>query len=150
MATDFWQREQVIFDKGALRPAIQASIAIPGLFSPLQHNGRVLVDGGLVNPVPYDLLFDDCEIVVAIDVGGNRRPKEGNGPGYFENLFNTMQIAQAALLGEKMKHRPPQIYIRPQLEDIRVLEFNRVDEIYRQAMPARARLEQELRRFSRA
>lgn len=150
VATDFWQREQVVFSRGALRPAIQASIAIPGLFRPLQHDGRVLVDGGLVNPVPYDLLLDDCEIVVAIDVGGNRRPKSDNGPGYFENLFNTMQIAQAAVLREKMKHRPPQIYIRPQLEDIRVLEFNRVDEIYRQAMPARARLEQELRRFSGA
>ncbi|TNF90142.1 MAG: patatin-like phospholipase family protein, partial [Gammaproteobacteria bacterium] len=66
VATDFWEREQVIFRHGSLRPAIQASIAIPGLFSPLQHQGRVLVDGGLVNPVPYDLLFDDCDTVVAI------------------------------------------------------------------------------------
>lgn len=144
VATDFWEREQVVFNRGRLRPAIQASIAIPGLFSPLQHEGRVLVDGGLVNPVPYDLLFDDCDTVVAIDVSGKRNPKSDNGPGYFETLFNTMQIAQAALLREKMQHRPPHIYIRPELEDIRVLDFNRVDEIYRQSMAARKKLKRAL------
>jgi NTE family protein len=63
VATDLWKREQVVFETGRLRPAIQASIAIPGLFSPVQHRGRALVDGGLVNPLPYDLLFDDCDTV---------------------------------------------------------------------------------------
>ena len=145
VAADFWRREQVVFASGNLGPAIQASIAIPGLFSPVQHRGRVLVDGGLVNPVPYDLLFDDCDIIVAIDVSGNRKPQSGDGPGYFETLFNTLQITQAAILHEKMQRRPPHIYIHPELEDIQVLEFNRVDEIYRQAMPARDQLRRELR-----
>ena len=145
VATDFWEREQVVFSHGSLRPAIQASIAIPGLFSPLQYRGRVLVDGGLVNPVPYDLLFDDCDTVIAIDVSGKRNPASDNGPGYFETLFNTIQITSAAILREKMKHRPPHIYIRPELEDIRVLDFNRVDEIYRQSMPARRKLARALR-----
>jgi NTE family protein len=145
VAADFWKREQVVFETGSLSPAIQASIAIPGLFNPLQHHGRVLVDGGLVNPVPYDLLFDDCDIVVAIDVSGNRQPKSDDGPGYFETLFNTLQITQAAILREKMKHRPPHVYIRPPLEDIRVLDFNRVNEIYQQSAPARNRLRIALR-----
>ena len=145
VATDFWEREQVVFEHGSLGPALQASIAIPGLFNPLQHNGRVLVDGGLVNPVPYDLLFRECDIVVAIDVSGRRSPGDEKKPGYFENLFNTMQITQAAILHEKMKRQPPHIYIRPDLVDIRVLEFNRVDEIYRQAMPARKQLKRALK-----
>jgi NTE family protein len=146
VAADFWERQAVVFENGNLAPAIQASIAIPGLFSPVQHNGRVLVDGGLVNPVPYDLLFDDCDVVVAIDVSGNRNPKTDNGPGYFETVFNTMQITQAAILREKMKHRPPHIYIRPGLEDIRVLDFNRVDEIYQQSKPAADKLRRALRK----
>lgn len=145
VAADFWQRGQVVFESGSLGPAIQASIAIPGLFSPVQHRGRVLVDGGLVNPVPYDLLFDDCDVVVAIDVSGKRNPQSEDAPGYFETLFNTMQIMQAQILHEKMQRRPPHIYIRPELEDVRVLEFNRVDEIYRQSMPARSQLRQALR-----
>ena len=45
VAAEFWERKQVVFDSGNLFPAIQASIAIPGLFSPVQHNGQVLVDG---------------------------------------------------------------------------------------------------------
>jgi NTE family protein len=145
VAADFWEREAVVFESGSLGPAIQASIAIPGLFSPVQHRGRVLVDGGLVNPVPYDLLFDDCDVVVAIDVSGNRNPKTDNGPGYFETVFNTMQITQAAILREKMKLRQPHIYIRPGLEDIRVLDFNRVDEIYQQSRTAADKLRRELR-----
>jgi len=146
VATDFWKRKQVIFDDGELIPAIQASIAIPGLFSPVQHNGRVLVDGGLVNPVPYDLLLDDCDLVIAIDVLGKRTPDaENNGPSYFETTFNAFQIQQASLMREKLKNRRPQIYIQPELENIRVLEFNRVDEIYAQAMPARDKLLKALR-----
>ena len=145
VAADFWQRGQVVFESGKLRPAIQASIAIPGLFNPLHYRGRVLVDGGLVNPVPYDLLFDSCDVVIAVDVSGNRRPKSDDSPGYFETIFNTIQITQAAILREKMKQRPPHIYVRPELEDIGVLDFNRVDEIYQQSKPARDKLRITLR-----
>ena len=67
VASDFWNRSQVVLERGELGPAIHASIAIPGLFNPVEYRGRVLVDGGLVNPVPYDLLLDRCETVVAIN-----------------------------------------------------------------------------------
>lgn len=145
VATDFWKREQIVFENGSLGPAIQASIAIPGLFSPIQYRGRVLVDGGLVNPVPYDLLFDDCELVIGIDVSGKRNPITDAEPSYFETLFDTMQIMQASIIHEKLKYRAPDIYIRPDLEDIRVHEFDRVDEIYQQAMSARNNLSRALR-----
>ena len=150
VAADFWSRKQVVFEKGELLPAIQASIAIPGLFSPVQINGQVLVDGGLVNPVPYDLLFDDCDVVVAIDVLGNRTPDTANnGPTYFETTFNTYQILQSSIIQEKIKNRPPDIYIRPDLKNIRVLDFNRVTEIYAQAKPAQDKLRQSLHRYRR-
>ena len=145
VAADFWKREPVVFERGELAPAIQASIAIPGLFNPVEYRGRVLVDGGLVNPVPFDLLQDRCDTVIAIDVLGERTPTHDGTPGYFENLFNTIQIAETAILQEKMRRRPPDIYIRPGLQDIRVLEFNRVDDIYARAEPARDQLRRELR-----
>jgi NTE family protein len=148
VATNFWDRKQVVFEKGELIPAIQASIAIPGLFSPVQFKRQVLVDGGLVNPVPYDLLFDDCDVVVAIDVLGDRTPEAADGgPSYFETTFNTYQILQNSIIEEKLKNRPPHIYIRPELENIRVLEFNRVNEIYAQAEPAQKDLRHSLRRY---
>lgn len=147
VAADFWERTQVVFDRGDLFPALQASIALPGLFSPMHYKGRVLVDGGLVNPVPYDLLFDECEVVVAIDVLGNRTPRSDTEPGYFENTFNTFQIMQASILREKIKNRPPHIFIHPDLNNIRVLDFNRFEEIYEQAIPARNELRRALRYY---
>jgi NTE family protein len=68
VATDFWKREEVILDSGPLIPAVQASMALPGVFAPVTLDGRLLVDGGLVNPVPYDLLGDDCDITIAVNV----------------------------------------------------------------------------------
>ena len=123
VATDFWSREQVVFDSGDIETALKASIAVPGLFNPVPYRDTVLVDGGLVNPVPYDLLFDDCDVVVAIDVLGTRTAGADNHPSYFETTFNTFQIMQAAIMQEKMRHQPPDIYIKPDIRDIRVLEF---------------------------
>jgi NTE family protein len=147
VAADFWERKQVVFDRGNLFPALQASIAIPGLFSPVNYKGRVLVDGGLVNPVPYDLLFDECEVVIAIDVLGNRTPMSGDDPSYFENTFNTFQIMQASIVREKIKCQPPHIYIHPDLNNIRVLDFHRFEEIYEQARPAQKKLKRALRYY---
>ena len=145
VATDFWKRQAVIFTRGDLSTALHASIAIPGLFEPVQYQGKVLVDGGLVNPVPYDLLFEDCDLVIAVDVLGKRTPDADNGPGYFETSFNTFQIMQAAIMREKRRLREPDIYIRPELENIRVLEFYKADTIYAQAEAERQRLRATLK-----
>lgn len=150
VATDFWSREQVVFDSGELFPAIRASIAIPGLFEPVRYAGRVLVDGGLVNPVPYDLLFDDCDLVIAVDVLGQRTPDGDSGPSYFETSFNTFQIMQSAIMQEKRRRRAPDIYLQPAIENIRVLEFYKADTIYRQAEAERQRLVRLLAGMQRA
>ena len=147
VATDFWKREQVVLESGNLLMAIKASMAIPGLFNPVEYRGRVLVDGGLVNPVPYDLLFDECDVVVAINVLGERTPAGDNSPGYFETTFNTFQILQSSILNEKMKQRRPDIYIRPDIRDIRVLEFYKIQKIYQQTEKARHELYDKLRPY---
>jgi NTE family protein len=145
VATDFWERSQLVIDSGALWPAVRASMALPGLFPPVRHLGRTLVDGGLVNPVPYDLLLDRCDLVVAVDVLGRRTPQDGPRPGYLENLFNSVQIMQAALTRERLRNRPPDVYVEPDLVDIRVLDFFKADRIMHGTEPARQRLEERLR-----
>ncbi len=62
VAADFWARKEVVFTAGPLIPAVAASFALPGIFKPVVMDGRVLVDGGSVNPLPYDLLLDECDI----------------------------------------------------------------------------------------
>jgi NTE family protein len=144
VAADFWRRAQVVFEDGPLAPALQASVALPGLFPAVEYDGRTLADGGLVNPVPYDLLLDDCDLVVAIDVLGERTPQGDDGPSLLESIFNGFHIMQNAIVREKLARRPPQVYVRPPLENVRVLEFYKADEIYRQSLPAQQRLRRAL------
>jgi NTE family protein len=141
VATDFWQREEVVFESGPIIPAVAASFAIPGIFKPVVMGDRVLIDGGSVNPLPYDLLAEQCDLVIAIDVMGQRRPEEGLLPSYSETLFNTFQIAEKSIIREKFKRRPPDIYVEVAVEGVRALDFHKVDAIYEQARPAQRELQ---------
>ena len=128
-----------------LHSAAAASFALPGIFKPVMLDGRVLVDGGSVNPLPFDLLQDQCDVVIAVDVMGRREPGQGMLPSYSESIFNTFQIAAKTILNEKMKARPPTIYIEPEIRGVRVLEFHKANSIYDRAAPARRQLERELK-----
>ena len=56
VASDLDTIEEVVFERGKLIDAIRASISIPGIFRPVMHEGRTLIDGGLASPVPVDVL----------------------------------------------------------------------------------------------
>jgi NTE family protein len=144
VASDFWAREEVVFDSGPIVPAVAASFALPGVFKPVVLGEQVLIDGGSVNPLPYDLLQDDCDFIIAIDVMGQRRPNGDLLPSYSESLFNSFQIAEKSILREKFRRQPPDVYIEVEIEDVAVLDFHKVDEIFAQAEPARLQLEAAL------
>lgn len=132
VATDFWNREEVVFDSGDLVTAIRASIAIPVVMEPIQVEGKVLTDGGTVNPLPYDLIRDECDLLVAIDVSGERVPDQHDPvPNMLENIFATFQTMQASVIRSKMKTSRPDILVRPFLRDIQMLDFYRKDEIFK-------------------
>ena len=98
VAADFWQRSEVVFETGPLMPAIAASFCMPGVFKPVIADGRALVDGGCVNPVPFDLIRNQCDILVAVDVLGKRTPPDSDlVPGMTDALFNTFQIAEKTI-----------------------------------------------------
>lgn len=69
-ATDLNTGEAVVLGKGSLAMAMRASMSLPGIFQPVEMEGRVLLDGGLANQVPIDVLRAmGADIVIAIDVG---------------------------------------------------------------------------------
>jgi len=146
VAADFWKRSQVVFESGELRSAIHASMALPGIFAPVVIDGRVLVDGGVVNPVPFDLL-QDCDLVIAVNVMGRRTESKGLVPGFSDAVFNSFQIMQSAILEQKLSDHPPDVYIAPDIIDIRVLEFYRADEIFRQSVSAKDELRRKIEAF---
>lgn len=69
VATDLLKREPHVYTSAALAPAVHASMAIPGMFKPVTYHGRVLVDGGITNPVPSDVVKKmGADIVIAVNL----------------------------------------------------------------------------------
>lgn len=69
VATELYTGREVWLREGSVIDAVRASIALPGLFTPAQYEGRLLVDGGLVNPVPVSLCRAmGAELVIAVDL----------------------------------------------------------------------------------
>ncbi|HUW38101.1 MAG TPA: patatin-like phospholipase RssA [Rhodocyclaceae bacterium] len=73
VATDLESGREIWLKEGSVAAAVRASIALPGLFTPQQHDGRLLVDGALVNPVPVSLCrAQGADVVIAVDLGSDR------------------------------------------------------------------------------
>ncbi|MBU2668287.1 patatin-like phospholipase family protein [Actinoplanes bogorensis] len=81
VATDLAARREVWFQRGSLRSAIRASIAIPGVITPVTVNGRVLADGGLLNPVPIEpTAASGADLTVAVSLQAPRPAQEPASP----------------------------------------------------------------------
>lgn len=81
VATDLRARREVWFQRGPLLSAIRASIAIPGVITPVVMNGRLLADGGLMNPVPIEpTAAAAADLTIAISLQGDRSAREQSSP----------------------------------------------------------------------
>jgi len=84
VATDINAQREVWLNRGELFRAIRASSAVPGVFTPVNREGRVLVDGGLVNPIPIaPTLTDTTDATIAVNLnalGGRRRQRVADNP----------------------------------------------------------------------
>jgi NTE family protein len=145
IAADYWTAEEIVFEAGDLLPALQASMAVPGVFAPVSIGGRVLVDGGVVNLVPYDHLLERCDFTIAVDVSKVRNPGKHEIPGALESVLGAFNIMQASALAQKMKRRKPDIYVQPEIQGIRMLDFSKAEEVFRQAVPAVELLKEQLK-----
>lgn len=109
VATDLVSGREVWLREGSVSDAVRASIALPGLLTPVAREGRLLVDGGLVNPVPVSLCRAmGADVVIAVDLGSDivgrawRRagvsPAEDDEdlePGWIARLFSRFGIGEA-------------------------------------------------------
>jgi len=144
VATDYWKKEAVVFEKGDLIQPIKASYSLPRLFSPVKIKNRILIDGGAVNPLPFDLIMDKCDITIAIDVTAFKAQNESEIPPTFDSVFTTYQTMQNSIIKERLKFLRPDIYIRPEIYDVRVFDFVKADSIFKQAQSAKEELKRQL------
>ncbi len=144
IATSYWEKTEVILEKGKLLPAIRASYSLPGLFTPVKIHNKILIDGGVSNPLPFDILIKECDMTVAVDVTAYKVSNGKEYPPTFESVFTTYQLMQNSISQEKLKFIKPDIYIRPEILDVRVFDFTKFESIFKQAKPAKEYLKRKL------
>jgi NTE family protein len=128
-ATDYYGQNEVLVSEGQLFPALAASSAIPAVFMPVRLYGRVMIDGGISNPVPYECLMDRADIVIGIDVVG---APEGDGthiPNRMESIFGSGQLMMQTAITLKLRIQPPHIFLRPAVGRTGVMDFLKAREV---------------------
>jgi NTE family protein len=125
VATDIGTGERVVLRSGSLTKAMRASMSVPGLMAPIEHQNRKLVDGGLVDNVPIDAARDLCRAdrLIVVNVGSPLRPADRIGSllsvtGQMIGIL-TKQNVDNSLAGL----RASDIYIKPELGDITATDF---------------------------
>ncbi|MFH1651745.1 MAG: patatin-like phospholipase family protein [Chloroflexota bacterium] len=150
VATDLDSGEAVILDRGSVADAVRASISIPGIFTLVEHEGRYLVDGGLVNPVPVDIAQQlGAEFIIAVNVIPDMRDfsareehqdeRHRHEPNLVQVVMNAVHIGNYSLARASLENAD--IIIEPQLAAIGAGEFHHSAECIRLgSLAARAAL----------
>ncbi|MBI4725237.1 MAG: patatin-like phospholipase family protein, partial [Rhodomicrobium sp.] len=113
VATGFFTQSECVIASGPLLPAIAASSALPALLTPVKLDGQILIDGGFVNPLPFDLLKPHTDFVLAVDVSGGPGEPKDSIPRPIETLLGAQQIALRSIINAKLKVSAPDVLIRP-------------------------------------
>ncbi len=149
VATDIESGEAVVMGEGSLSTAMLASMAIPGVITPVEWNGHSLVDGGMSNNVPVQLARElGADILIVVDLSG-----EPPGKGKLSSPFSivnqilgfTIQRNTAAQLGVLSAD---DILIQPDLGDYSSTDFWRASEMVANGVRAAKLSSQRLSRFS--
>ncbi len=146
ITTDYYGQNEVIITEGQLFPALAASSSIPAVFMPVRMNDRVMIDGGISNPVPYECLMDIADIVIGIDVVG---APEGDGthiPNRMESIFGSGQLMMQTAITLKLKIQPPHIFLRPAVGRTGVMDFLKAREVLAMSAGVKDDLKRELDR----
>jgi len=133
IACDIETGEHIVIKEGSLAKAIRASTSIPGVYIPFYHQGRLLVDGGVLDPVPAGTVREmGADLVIAVDVGG--KMVNGKVENIFDILFNTFDIIQHEL--DKYRKIEADIVITPDLDGCSSFDLSQHEKCFRAGMEA--------------
>ena len=112
-AVDLLRGEEIVFNKGPVAEAVQASCAIPGIFTPVRWKEHLLVDGGLLDNVPVTLMKNrNIDYIIAVDVGA-QRPLQKEPDNIFEVLAQSFDIIRRQR--DKTAYKYADILLEPDL-----------------------------------
>lgn len=126
VATDIQNGEPVVLQTGSVARAIRASSAIPGIFIPVRYQGKLLVDGGVLDNVPVDVARKmGAEVVIAVDLGGGRRAAQVNN--IFDAIVQSLHLM--AIESTEARLREADVVIQPAVSHIGLIDFSRKKEL---------------------
>jgi NTE family protein len=149
VATDLETGEMVVFDRGPLPFAMRASMAVPGVFAPLETDGRIYVDGGLVRNLPVDIaraMGVDTLIVVKLDSNPPSREQLSTVLGSIGQMINFVFAQNEERSLTEVDPRRD-ILVTPQLGDIGSGDFDRGPEAIATGVEAARRVSDQLARL---
>lgn len=142
--TDYYGHYETVFSEGDLISALAASAAVPALFRPVKREGRVYIDGGIYNPVPFDLLTGRADIVIAIDVVGVPEGDPARLPKSVDSMFGATQLMMQSITAMKIKAKPPDIFLRPPVSAFRMFDFLKISRIMDQTAAVKTEVMQAI------
>lgn len=144
VATDYDLQEERVLTSGNLVQAVAASLAVPGVIIGPKIDGRIHVDGGVTNPVPFDHVRSETDFVVAIDVTGRPRPPLRAHHSNRELALGSLLIMFHQVAELRRALSPPEIYIEPGVEGFKGTDFFKARQMWAAAEPAKDRLKRAL------
>ncbi|HEU5180196.1 MAG TPA: patatin-like phospholipase family protein [Candidatus Polarisedimenticolia bacterium] len=149
VALDLGSGEAVILDKGSLATAMRASMSVPGMFSPVKLDGKLLVDGGEVANLPIGIAQSlGAQSIIAVDITSPLITSEE-----IDTLFSVMNqwssfSAVANRVADIKKLRPGDVLITPELKDIGFISFDKVNDAMAIGEQSARAVTEGLKRFS--
>jgi NTE family protein len=143
MATDFYSQSEVVLESGPLLPAIAASSALPMLLTPVKIDGQVLIDGGFVNPTPFDVFEGKGRFTVGVDVTGSDFSRK-ELPSGLETWIGSFAITLHSLVAAKLECSKPDLLIEPPIGKFMTMDFFKIEEIIAAAEPAKDEFKRKL------
>lgn len=130
MATDIVRDREVRFDSGSLHEAIRASISIPMLFRPLRKDGMVLIDGGILNPLPVNHVHrTEGDILIAVDVNAPIQSGRKRKMSPYNLLTESSRMMMQQITRYQIDRCQPDIFIQMSGNAYDMLEFHRATSI---------------------
>ena len=144
VSTDLVSTKQVVFDRGPLFEAMRATMSLPALFAPVQRGNQILVDGGLVNNLPVDIVKQmgaDIVIAVALD-----KPPD---PKAYKSLLGVAGRSISVMISDNERRNIglADLVLMPDLEGMDAMGFTHADDFIKVGYEAAARKEQMLQQL---
>lgn len=129
VASDYYGQCECLCESGPLFPALAASAALPAVFLPVAIGGRLMIDGGLWNPVPFDHIAGRAGITIGVDVIGAPLAGVTETPNGLDTLYGATQLTMRSIVTLKLERGAPDIFLQPDVGRFRVLDFLKAKEI---------------------